>query len=303
MNEISPESTEQQASLGQVLASARRDANLTIEAVADRLKLSPKHITKLEQDDYTALGPITFVKGYIKAYCTLLQLDQAQTLTLFQAPESVESNKRMQSFSRRTEKEANDSRLMLVSYVILAIVLGSSGFMYWQTTSNENDIIVPEVQTVLPEDSAQTDSPLDAQDEVSAQIEANNNAESDDQPLEVTKDSGAQTQSSAQTLSQPQVNPVVEGAATNKAENKTALNTIVMHFKDDSWVEIFDASSERIAFGVKKAGYTMTVQGVAPFSVVLGRHQLVDVELDGQAIDLSSLPRNRSAKFKLPLTE
>ena len=53
MNEISPESTEQQASLGQVLASARKEANLTIEAVADRLKLSPKQITKLEQDDYT----------------------------------------------------------------------------------------------------------------------------------------------------------------------------------------------------------------------------------------------------------
>ena len=78
----------------------------------------------------------------------MLQLDQAQTLALFQAPESVAENKSMQSFSRRTEKEANDSRLMLVSYVILAIVLGSSGFMYWQTTSNENDVIVPEVQSI-----------------------------------------------------------------------------------------------------------------------------------------------------------
>lgn len=292
MNEISPESTEQQASLGQVLASARKDANLTIEAVAERLKLSPKHITKLEQDDYTSLGPITFVKGYIKAYCTLLQLDQTQTLALFQAPESVVDNKRMQSFSRRTEKEANDSRLMLVSYVILAIVLGSSGFMYWQTTSNESDVIVPEVQTIAPDSAEQTEEILDAQDDLSSQIEANNNA---DELLET----GSQTTTpEAQRQSMPS-----EKSVEPEPANKTELNTIVMHFKDDSWVEIFDASSERIAFGVKKAGYTMTVQGVAPFSVVLGRHQQVDVELDGQSVDLSSLPRNRSAKFKLPLTE
>ena len=283
MNEMSPESTEQQASLGQVLASARKDANLTIEAVADRLKLSPKHITKLEQDDYTSLGPITFVKGYIKAYCTLLQLDQGQTLALFQAPDSVADNKSMQSFSRRTEKEANDSRLMLVSYVILAIVLGSSGFMYWQATSNENDVIVPESESPVVENSEENDmSPkvvLSTEDAIEPALEQ---AETDKPVLD---DLDAEQVQVAETSSAP------------------LLNTIVMHFKDDSWVEIFDASSERIAFGVKKAGYTMTVQGVAPFSVVLGRHQQVDVELDGQTVDLSSLPRNRSAKFKLPLSE
>ncbi len=283
MNEMSPESTEQQASLGQVLASARKDANLTIEAVADRLKLSPKHITKLEQDDYTSLGPITFVKGYIKAYCTLLQLDQGQTLALFQAPDSVADNKSMQSFSRRTEKEANDSRLMLVSYVILAIVLGSSGFMYWQATSNENDVIVPESESPVVENSEENDmSPkvvLSTEDAIETALEQ---AETDKPVLDAVDADQVQV---AETSSAP------------------LLNTIVMHFKDDSWVEIFDASSERIAFGVKKAGYTMTVQGVAPFSVVLGRHQQVDVELDGQTVDLSSLPRNRSAKFKLPLTE
>ena len=290
MNEISPESTEQQASLGQVLASARKEANLTIEAVADRLKLSPKQITKLEQDDYSALGPITFVKGYIKAYCTLLQLDQAQTLALFETPESVADNKGMQSFSRRTEKEANDSRLMLVSYMILAIVLGSSGFMYWQTTSNESDVIVPEVQSIMPQSE---ELAVKSDDEIVTETDV---ATTPEQPSESVTE--------VIETDKPVLNVVEDEQAPDEETNSApVLNTIVMHFKDDSWVEIFDASSERIAFGVKKAGYTMTVQGVAPFSVVLGRHQQVDVELDGQTVDLSSLPRNRSAKFKLPLTE
>jgi len=299
MNEISPEPTEQHTSLGLVLASARKEANLTIESVADRLKLSPKQITQLEQDDYLTLGPTTFVKGYIKAYCSLLKLDHAQTLTLFHAPDNVTEKKRMQSFSRRTEKEANDSRLMLVTYLISAAVLGSSGFMYWQATSNESEVIVPEVNNVLP----QSEQSTSVQKDTLLEPDYSSNKPVNTQPLMLPQDNGltqyvgeASTES-AEQITEPNKENVIS------SENVVMLSTIVMRFNDDSWVEIFDASSERIAFGVKKSGYTMTVQGVAPFSVVLGRHQFVNVELDGQSIDLSSLPRNRSAKFKLPLSE
>ena len=41
----------------------------------------------------------------------------------------------MQSFLRRTEKEANDSRLMLFCYLILAIVLGLSALWFWQNAT------------------------------------------------------------------------------------------------------------------------------------------------------------------------
>ena len=220
----------------------------------------------------------------------MLQLDQAQTLALFETPESVADNKGMLSFSRRTEKEANDSRLMLVSYMILAIVLGSSGFMYWQTTSNESDVIVPEVQSIMPQSE---ELAVKSDDEIVTETDV---ATTPEQPSESVTE--------VIETDKPVLNVVEDEQAPDEETNSApVLNTIVMHFKDDSWVEIFDASSERIAFGVKKAGYTMTVQGVAPFSVVLGRHQQVDVELDGQTVDLSSLPRNRSAKFKLPLSE
>ncbi|MGB1978361.1 MAG: DUF4115 domain-containing protein, partial [Pseudoalteromonas tetraodonis] len=56
-------------------------------------------------------------------------------------------------------------------------------------------------------------------------------------------------------------------------------------------------------FGVKKAGYEMTLTGVAPFSVVLGKHDVVRITLNGEPVDISAFPKNRLAKFKLPLAE
>ena len=58
-----------------------------------------------------------------------------------------------------------------------------------------------------------------------------------------------------------------------------------------------------LAFGVKKAGYVMTVTGKPPFSVVLGKHSVVSITLDGEAVDVSTFPKNRLAKFTLPLAE
>ena len=76
-----------------------------------------------------------------------------------------------------------------------------------------------------------------------------------------------------------------------------------MNFNDESWVEVYDGEGEKVAFGVKKAGYQMTVSGTPPFSVVLGKHNVVNITFDGEPIDISAFPKNRLAKFKLPLAE
>ena len=130
MNE--EKNTEQpQETLGQVLKQHREKAGMSLEQLAGALKLSVLQLQRLENDEHTLLGPATFVKGYVKSYCRELKLDCQEILTLL--PEHVEPTKKsnMQSFSRRTEKEAHDSRLMLFSYFILAIVIGSSVFWWW----------------------------------------------------------------------------------------------------------------------------------------------------------------------------
>ncbi|MBD1580735.1 RodZ domain-containing protein [Pseudoalteromonas sp. S16_S37] len=299
MKQENIEMEEQVPTIGQSLHTARIAAGMSVEDVSQRLKLTVVQVTKLEQDDYQDLGPVTFIRGYIKSYSALLGIDAQQLLALMDAPKAPEPTKRMQSFSRRTEKEASDNRLMIFSYFILALVLGSSGIWFWQTNDSVTDANLPPVTTtdvtpvgeqqasLEPEDSKQLNT--GTSDEVSSSA-------TDSEPVNQQTTLADESDEQAQLNEEPTIKTAVE-------KKDPSISTVIMRFSDDSWVEIFDATQERIAFGVKKAGYTMTVEGKAPFSIVLGKHQVVEVELDGQLIDLSSLPRNRLAKFKLPLAE
>ncbi len=133
MNDENTEST--QPSLGQTLKTGREAAGVSLEQLAEKLKLSVLQLQHLENDEHHLLGPATFVKGYAKCYCREFNLDSVAVMALF--PESQETIKKsnMQSFSKRTEKEAHDSRLMLVSYIILAIAIGSSALWWWQNST------------------------------------------------------------------------------------------------------------------------------------------------------------------------
>ncbi len=45
----------------------------------------------------------------------------------------------------------------------------------------------------------------------------------------------------------------------------------------------------------------MTIKGVAPFKVTLGKPELVTIEFNGSVVDLSKFSAGNIAKFTLPL--
>ncbi|WP_394189219.1 RodZ domain-containing protein [Pseudoalteromonas atlantica] len=279
MNDENTEST--QPSLGQTLKTGREAAGVSLEQLAEKLKLSVLQLQHLENDEHHLLGPATFVKGYAKCYCREFNLDSVAVMALF--PESQETIKKsnMQSFSKRTEKEAHDSRLMLVSYIILAIAIGSSALWWWQNSTPLNQ------QTVT--------KPL---------IDLSVNDITQPEPQQVNTDEAESIQPELEYKAPEQPTQVLEEPVTEPAQQEqNGLSTVVMLFNEDSWVEIHDGEGEKVAFGVKKAGYEMTVTGTPPFSVVLGKHQVVEITLNGEAIDISNFPKNRLAKFNLPLAE
>ncbi|HDY93158.1 MAG TPA: DUF4115 domain-containing protein [Pseudoalteromonas sp.] len=289
MNEENTQTQSEQPTVGQILKNHREQANVSIATIAAPLKLSELQIKRLENDEFTLLGPITFVKGYIKNYCRELKVDSTPILAMMPAPPEPTKPANMQSFSRRTEKEANDSRLMFFSYLILAIVIGSSALWFWQnaTPIEEQTSNINVANSKMSERQA-------AQPSISEQQQQ---AEIDDESLLESQSTSSETSTSAETVTETA--PI----ASNNASQEDASSTIVMNFNGESWVEIYDGEGEKIAFGVKKAGYIMTVSGTPPFSVVLGKHDAVDITLNGEPVDVSAFPKNRLAKFTLPLAE
>ena len=72
-------------SVGAQLARGREAQGLSVADVANRLKLTPKQINALENDQFDSLGPV-FSRGFVRNYARLLQLDVQVLLDAMQAP-------------------------------------------------------------------------------------------------------------------------------------------------------------------------------------------------------------------------
>ena len=96
---------------------------------------------------------------------------------------------------------------------------------------------------------------------------------------------------------------VVENTTTeqNELAEVPEISTAIFTFAGDCWVSIYDATGERIAYGVKKPGYVMTITGQAPFKVDVGRPALTSIEFNGETIDMSQFDKDNIAKFTLPI--
>ncbi|MEX0430840.1 RodZ domain-containing protein [Spiribacter insolitus] len=65
----------QAAGPGRLVRDARLRRDMSTDQVAEALHLDRRTVEQLEADDFEALPPLTFVRGYLRAYCHLLDLD------------------------------------------------------------------------------------------------------------------------------------------------------------------------------------------------------------------------------------
>ena len=63
---------------GAALKQARENLGLTADDVASELRLSAYQIRALESDEYEMLPGLTYVRGYLRAYARLVNLDESQ---------------------------------------------------------------------------------------------------------------------------------------------------------------------------------------------------------------------------------
>lgn len=129
--EATVEST--QATPGQQLKRGREAMGLTQQQVADRLHLRLGNIQDIETDTHQPGVSITFTKGYVRIYAKLLGMPVEPLLEAFDILHQGEKQPaKLQSFSQRVAKQANDDRWMMVTYLIVFLVIASLVIWWFQ---------------------------------------------------------------------------------------------------------------------------------------------------------------------------
>ncbi len=283
---------------GAILKEAREKLGLSTEQIAAKLHLKQVSVQAIENDEYDPAISVTFTKGYLKLYAKQVNVPQEVIVEAFEQHHTQDKEPaKLQSFSKRVAKQANDDRLMLITYVIIAVVVALVVIWWFQQdsgepiTSSQSQVTEPRIQSTPGAQAAQVGQSIDeSQDTLSrvADESADDLTQEAEQVVEQAPESVLTESDNVYPESQPMAAQPIE---------------LVFEFSGNCWMNLVDATGEAIAYGVKKTGRVMPVSGVPPFEVTLGAPELVRISYDGVAVDMSRFDAGKTARFTLPFAQ
>lgn len=284
------------ASAGQQLKDARKSRNLTIQQVAQALHLDPWILEALEENRFKDVGAPVFVKGHLRKYGSEVGLDTQELMEAYYRSEDTPETPRLvtDTFAPPGSEQRGRWPVIVVSVIIALLIFAVVGFWLRQSgiigagVAMEGGGAVQE-RSVRASEAGQVSVP--ATTEI-----ANTLAETgDDSARPAAQVPVAATQ--AQALDQ---DPQPQAAAAPDQQEPVADGQVRLRitFRNDSWVEVYDAGNRRLFFDLARAGRTADLTGEPPLQVLLGNADDAEVRVNGDVYPIPAASRQgKTARF------
>ena len=286
-------SAESMASVGQQLQKARLAKGLTADEVAKALKLSPRQVVAMEDDNWSSLPCNTIIRGFVRNYARLLGLNadslmgQLDPLTLPQGPELEVTVGTPVSMPAEGRVDRRDFARVLSGLLVLVLAVAAYFFFpqeLWLSTLSALKTATQPDEVVV--------------EKAAAEPEATAAPEAAPVPVE-TLPAAVQPAATPAALPAPATTPSTPASAPASAPATTSANVLKFSFAQASWVEVRDRSGQVIFSKKNDAGTEREVEGQPPFAVVIGNAGQVTLQYKGKAVDLSKRSKEDVARLTL----
>jgi len=260
--------------MGQQLRQAREAAGLEVDAAAARLRMQKGLIRALEAGDWSRLGAPVFVRGHLRSYARLLGieldgLDEVGTAPSTPVIPLVRARRGQQWFGRL------GTRLV---YVLITALVGVPVWMAAQRHLSAPDaaravaLDIPEVRPVA----------------------SSARGAGEDAPAAVNPAAEASAPPAAGASARPftAVASLIPSPAADAAPAE-----IILHFSQDSWVELYAPGGRSLEQNLLKAGEVRRFARGQLGRVVIGNADGVTLRIGGEVRDLSGVRRANVARF------
>ena len=301
---------------GALLRAAREAAGLSVDAVAQQLKLAPRQVKALEEGDYTHLPGRTFVRGFVRNYARLVHLDPEKVLGALPAGASaptLEAPMLQQTAPTMGELPTSEhSKSGWTRWAIpltLAAIVAAAATYEWLRPPGES-------RATLGGDPAaniERPAPIIAKQEAPGTSLQNPLAatapdptpdtppSTSSAPASTASPSSASTASSAPaSTASPSPATAPSPAPTPATGTTIALQPLMLAFRDYSWTEVRDRNGRVLLSGMNPGGTAQSLSGTPPLEIVIGNAADVSVRYKGQPVDLAPHTRQNVARFTLP---
>lgn len=316
--------------VGQMLRAARLERDISIQDVARQLRLSAKQVNALETDEYDQLAGGTFLRGFVRNYAKLLQLDDAPLLRALERsvppPPAQIIPPAIEGIPFPSDQRRARRNLIIGAGIIIALLL----LAYEIYRSSEADVEKQPSVTAEPKVEADQ-SVLQLQLQPSAALSASGAApgsleageQKQDTPVLVgpapTPPPAAEqwhTPSIAApgpAVSFPPVVPapmgsesaglgsaIGDGSEYSRSEYVGA-NGIHLMFGGESWTEVKDGHGRLLLSRINPPGTEQILRGVPPYSLVIGNAVDVKLVYNSKPVDLAPYTNQYGGTARLEL--
>ena len=266
-------------SYGARLAWQRQGAGLSVTDVAASLRLHPNQIRAIEQEDLARLPAPAYVRGFIRSYARVLNVDPAPLLIdlntkLAPVRESVVDG--MATDYAAARAAGRERMLPQWAIGIALVVLIALGLVGWQATQQPTPAPAP--PEALPV-SAAPPSPAPVLS------------------TDATASPAASEASAAPVDPIPAPADAAEPTVRSSVLTTGAAPTLVLRFNGASWAEVTDRNGKILLSQLNAAGAEHALDGELPLTVVIGDANFALVEVRGAAFSLQPFTRNNVARF------
>lgn len=271
------------ASVGEQLHAARLARKLSIGDVATALKLSLHQVEALEADDWARLPCKTIIRGFVRNYARLLNLDSdalmatLDTVPMPAGPELTMPPGTNVPVPHDGGVERRDYVRIFSGLIVLLIAVAAYFFFpqdLWQQA-------VSAVRTIaqMPEPVSSEPAPV---------------------TLEVNAPEAAPAATALPAPSEAAAPPAVPVVSEPPASRPNpAANRLSFSFARPAWVEVRDGSGAIIFSQLSPAASQREIEGQPPFALVIGNAGHVSLHYKGKPVDLSKRSRDDVARITL----
>jgi cytoskeleton protein RodZ len=289
---------------GMQLAALRNAMGWSVEQVADQLKLAPRQIIAIEQNDFAALPGIAVTRGFIRVYAKLLKTDPAPLLAAIPGeppaatiPPTARpdlsapfSEARMPSMYRRSSSSKPLFRIALLIALLLAVVAGVA--LKW------GPALLEPISARIGKQTSPSVEPVISEKKMEAEVA--HAAPSSPAVTSAPVPAPTLTEMPPAANAVVAVAPDVGGTATiTDAPSGKKNDALVLTLHEDSWIQIKRPDGSTLISRLLKAGASETFDITGPVLLTVGNVAGVEATLRGVPLNIKPKNNSNTARLKL----
>lgn len=285
------------SSLGRMLREERVKQGLSVADVANQIKFATRQIDALEADDFRQLQGATFLRGFVRSYAKILQLDAQALIELLPlgnvTPHQMYSSPVEVAFpSMLSTRKQN--LLWTGSALVLVVIL--LGFGFWQSSLPD----LSDAKLHALKQNTDMNAPAEQEPELLLSNDLPELGATDSVPEDVLmKSSSGQAVTNlapaAEKTAPPKLLTVTPAAKpravtapveTIGSNISVPLSTLHFVFGEESWTEVKDRNGAILSSQINQPGTELRIKGQPPFTLLVGRGLTVRLYQDDEPVDL-----------------